>query len=400
VVLLAWCGLFLVVASSTAPGLPPPEHFAGARDETAERVGRLIATLGSPSFAERERASRMLEAIGVPALPALRAATQHADLEIRRRAGALVDRVENSLEALALEYRKHGLPLPPDAPLVLYSYRGGNDRPRLGFLLHPPAGRAQPVVLDVFHLFRPPGKVEITLLEPAALSRKGAAALVSRADLWSNNALALAMQCQARGWVVLAHACFDRFLTLAKEGSPRQVLLQAAWEYWWDALSEPAADWRMIAGRLRALRAADRILDTEENRRFLKSLEAALVPSKARPGTIEAMIDGLMQERNRHYGNLGEDVVPEQPSDRLVGCGFAAVPHLMDHLEDDRLTRYLWVQGGISVSGPPRSTTGWGTWRGRSSGACPPTRYAGCAAGKRLRTGWPRPGRSGRKNTG
>jgi hypothetical protein len=54
-------------------------------------IDRLIQQLGSPKFAEREAASKRLEAIGVPAAEALRkAATTSPDIEIRRRAQKLL----------------------------------------------------------------------------------------------------------------------------------------------------------------------------------------------------------------------------------------------------------------------------------------------------------------------
>jgi hypothetical protein len=348
VVLLGWCALFLVAAGSTAPGLPPPGPSAGAKDETAERVGRLIAALGSPSFAERERAGRALEAVGVPALPALRAAARHADPEVRRRTGEVVGRIENSLEALALAYREHGLPLPPpDAPLVLYSSGEKDEEPTLAFLLRPPTREAPPEFLNGLSTLKPRYELEITPLKPGALSAKAAAALVSRARLDQDDALTLAVQCHARGWEELARALFAHGREKTDEGPPRTVLLRAAWDYWWRELGRPATDWSAIARRLRALRAADGALDTEENRELLASLEAALVPSKARPGTIEAMIDDLIQERNTWYEPT-EGAPQMPPSKRLFEQGFAAVPHLIDHLEDGRLTRYLWVSGGVS----------------------------------------------------
>jgi len=54
-------------------------------------IDRLIQQLGSPKFAEREAASKRLEAIGTPAVKALRkAATTSPDTEVRRRAQRLL----------------------------------------------------------------------------------------------------------------------------------------------------------------------------------------------------------------------------------------------------------------------------------------------------------------------
>jgi hypothetical protein len=56
---------------------------AGTGKETMEggRIGRLISQLASSRFADRQQASRELEAIGEPALAALRRATNAADME-------------------------------------------------------------------------------------------------------------------------------------------------------------------------------------------------------------------------------------------------------------------------------------------------------------------------------
>jgi len=59
--------------------------------KTAAEIERLIEQLGSDQFGEREAASKALEAIGEPALDALRkAATGSSDAEIRQRAEDLV----------------------------------------------------------------------------------------------------------------------------------------------------------------------------------------------------------------------------------------------------------------------------------------------------------------------
>jgi formylglycine-generating enzyme required for sulfatase activity len=65
-----------------------------AAETDTERIDRLILQLGSEKFAEREAAGRALEAIGTPALEALRkAAAESEDAEVRSRAGRLVETV-------------------------------------------------------------------------------------------------------------------------------------------------------------------------------------------------------------------------------------------------------------------------------------------------------------------
>ncbi|MFP6665801.1 MAG: hypothetical protein VB876_00720 [Pirellulales bacterium] len=54
--------------------------------EFDSRITELIRQLGAPSFGQRQRATRQLQAIGVTAKPALVQALQHDDAEIRSRA--------------------------------------------------------------------------------------------------------------------------------------------------------------------------------------------------------------------------------------------------------------------------------------------------------------------------
>ena len=68
----------------------------------AARVARLIRQLGHDEFAKREAASKELDAIGEPALDALRkAAASSDDAEIRRRAERIVDAVTGRIRAAA-----------------------------------------------------------------------------------------------------------------------------------------------------------------------------------------------------------------------------------------------------------------------------------------------------------
>src|SRR5262249_5517618 len=74
-------------------------------------VERLIRQLGSEDFARREAASKRLQAIGEPALPALRKAMGSEDLEVRHRARGIVTAIENRLYGPQLRLTGH-YPLP------------------------------------------------------------------------------------------------------------------------------------------------------------------------------------------------------------------------------------------------------------------------------------------------
>jgi hypothetical protein len=91
--------LFLLLLGLGAVAVLP----APAADKAdAERIAKLIKQLASDSFAEREKATDDLDAIGLPALEALRKAAQSEELEVRMRAGRIVAKLEKQLESAKL----------------------------------------------------------------------------------------------------------------------------------------------------------------------------------------------------------------------------------------------------------------------------------------------------------
>jgi hypothetical protein len=108
--------LFLFAVAALSIALPRAARADPKED--AERIGRLIAQLGSPQYGEREEASRDLAACGTAALKALRRAAQSGDPEVSRRAVVLVRRMERRLETdrllapqrMRLEFRDTPLP--------------------------------------------------------------------------------------------------------------------------------------------------------------------------------------------------------------------------------------------------------------------------------------------------
>lgn len=74
--------------AASSPSQPPSK-----KPVDAAQIERLIRQLGSERFTERESASRALDAIGEIALPALWKAQDSSDLEIRRRAVQLIEKI-------------------------------------------------------------------------------------------------------------------------------------------------------------------------------------------------------------------------------------------------------------------------------------------------------------------
>ena len=83
-------GLGLALLAAT----PAPAETADAK-----KITQLIEQMGSSSFEERQKASDALDAVGEPALEALRKATKSTDAEVRKRATDLVSRIEARVES-------------------------------------------------------------------------------------------------------------------------------------------------------------------------------------------------------------------------------------------------------------------------------------------------------------
>ncbi|MBL8799536.1 MAG: PDZ domain-containing protein [Planctomycetia bacterium] len=95
------CCLLLTVCFIGCLALLSPANDGTAAAD-GERIEKLIKQLGADKFQDREEASKALDAIGAPALAALRAAEQATDAEVRRRAGELVTAIEGrSRQSLA-----------------------------------------------------------------------------------------------------------------------------------------------------------------------------------------------------------------------------------------------------------------------------------------------------------
>jgi uncharacterized protein (TIGR03067 family) len=94
----------MVVAILLTAEAGTPRAGAGTGTQS-ERIARLIQQLGDDDFAQRDAASKELDAIGEPAVAALRqVAASSADAEIRRRAEIIVRNV--LARALAIAAKK------------------------------------------------------------------------------------------------------------------------------------------------------------------------------------------------------------------------------------------------------------------------------------------------------
>jgi hypothetical protein len=222
------------------------------------------------------------------------------------------------LDALLARYRRYRLPVPPDsAPLV----RLGPTK-NVGFLLgRDPDGPRYLL-----------GTQELTHSQPDARPEP-AAPVPELADLlypaWAppfgecfptNITLALAFQCHARGWGELADRLLERGL---REHCGRK----------WDVFHQPpkVTPARGLA-HLAWAHCGNELVKADTDRAAL----AALAPGCGAPGTMEWHLDALVEA----HGEVGF-------AHRLPACaevlrhGLDAVPVLLEHFEDPRLTRLV-----------------------------------------------------------
>jgi hypothetical protein len=75
---------------------------AGGQTSDTARIQQWIDQLGRPKYADREKASQQLEAIGLAALEPLRLAAKSSDMEVRRRAEMLVRKLDDRQRTAAL----------------------------------------------------------------------------------------------------------------------------------------------------------------------------------------------------------------------------------------------------------------------------------------------------------
>jgi hypothetical protein len=100
-------GLALVIS------LPSPADEAPSK----EKIDKLIEQMGSDDFKERDKATKDLSAIGVPALEALRKAAKSDDAEVRKRAEEIIPKIETQAESARILAPKRVHLVYKDTPL-------------------------------------------------------------------------------------------------------------------------------------------------------------------------------------------------------------------------------------------------------------------------------------------
>ena len=166
-----------------------------------------------------------------------------------------------------------------------------------------------------------------------------------------NVALPTAIECYRRGLTALAGELL-RLQADSGYGHPQSIFYQPAglapdtalryiaWTHWCNQLADAGSDRIVLHKRMSELLRDEPSLRTPERMAFLDSLAAALVPSKAPAGSAERLVDDLVEVDALYFGRQAAVGLPA-PLAELTQRGGDALPMLLAHLEDRRLTRSL-----------------------------------------------------------
>jgi len=294
-----------------------------------------------------------------------------------------------TMDRLLAQYKDFGLPLPPNGAQMV-SCVFGEGEPWLGFLVkaNDPAGLTW--VLCGTEVYGFDSSFKITPCDPAvfdagkiALNLPYHIAEEGDTPFKMNAALATALQCHALAYTNLATElagrspmhdyAFDKIFGDAPGGlepdlsppQPVQPGVQPAGErrlsidaalgllaftHWGTELLKPASDWQAVSRRLKQVLATVPELDTEPRRELVQSLDETLQAPVPQPGSVEALLDEICRTpgyyRLQSDSNEFDSFSTNSPANRMVLLGFSAMPTLINHLTDNRLTCHVKEGGG------------------------------------------------------
>ncbi len=279
-----------------------------------------------------------------------------------------------TLNEVVKEYWRHGLSLPSaNAELVRIRTSNRNEESEfaLGFRVIPASPKEWPEFLMGSSFLKPwhyePEGIELAIPHVEALRQ---------VKLYPEQALCFAVQCQTRGWNELATELYEQAregirhppksgpfvvsLYTFREGKTipagrvreeRQDVLQMirkeAWGHWEGRLTMLGTDRKEILHRLQGIAAEDASLRSEFNRDLLSTLERTVTSPKSKAGSVVSLIDELMEYQESEDSSKVDSNHDLDGLTKLIDLGFDAVPALIEHIHDPRLTRMRGF-GGIN----------------------------------------------------
>ena len=311
-------------------------------------IERLISKLSDPSFDERERAAKALKTAGPDITKLLLTQRKKSeDPEMLKQIDAVLEHVA-PLDYLLALYEAYGLPLPPAAaPLVRVhtGWKGEDENPlfALDFLI---SKEPLTFLVGTQMVTAKDRKDEYALIQPDAEAAHDARA-AWRCVFEFNCGLATALQCHARGWKALSKKIleqpfwgnavnFNSTLYQPANLSAKTALAKLAWAHWENELIRPGTDRLEIYKRMKTLHKENPDFGESYLGSLLESLEQTVAPKKSAPGSVEALIDDLTELSTLTRSRSDK---PDEKVVRILALGFDAIPALMAHADDIRLTR-------------------------------------------------------------
>lgn len=261
-----------------------------------------------------------------------------------------------SLDELVREYKRFGLPVPPPNARLVQFRSSELALPELA-IEFPDSDSKRPRYLlgpwfsdDLYERFQK--EIIVEPIQPDARAMKGAE------SRFCTDYLFLAAQCRLLGWNELAEALYASarngitsarvrpplhrglgfFYTVddgywrhwdedATKRSVASEFRHAAREYWTSNLGTPNGDRKKSLSFLRVI---------GEDQKLVKAIEQTLLPGNSKPGSVEALIDDFLEFRGWEWDS-GRGQIAYR---KLIDLGFDAVPALLEHISDPRLTRH------------------------------------------------------------
>ncbi len=268
------------------------------------------------------------------------------------------------LAHLLAKYREYGLPMPSrDAQLVLRQHGGStvSGVPQYSYDLALQDRLGGKVVHWIGAVTEAPsGTIKETARAPTAELVSKTTTGRTRRHLGGEQHidLVLAIQCQYKGWADIAKALLVRSRTYSSNSwaigrssnrprDDRAALALAAWDYWCEQFARERGDRAPILSRLKTLAASNLGLSTPANLNLIADMELTLAKPPKPASELEAAINSLMDlgdkwNDNAWYPPSVESVCRgHRGYAQLRDAGLEAVPVLMAHLDDHRLTRCL-----------------------------------------------------------
>lgn len=169
--------------------------------------------------------------------------------------------------------------------------------------------------------------------------------------------LLLAIQCKAAGWDALADALYQRSKTppstrhrLVSGRRPtndRAALAQIAWNHYCHEFAKMRGDRGPIVARLNEILKSPHGLNTKARSNVIADMQQTLVKRANPPAGFESDIEALLDIEDSvnwsghdEFG-FGYRLPNYEPLQRLVSAGLDAVPALLRHRDDFRVTRSM-----------------------------------------------------------